>query len=217
MTTAEMVNTQVINCHQGRRDHYWKLADMLKRDCRSIFLMQRSSTLLLGPEYGWDGEGEFYRELWERISAGVPFQHIVNLDGLVRHLARTTSVFPQTGAAYKRLQMVPAGARRMVGCGPDKLLLKKIPVNSRDPDLKFDRQARTLIVERSDGEVEGMLIVDVGPTQVSFHIRGPKMSEFLRSCRAFYRQCVPLYWDELPPVSAGAFSRVQDVGEMAEA
>jgi hypothetical protein len=86
-------------------------------------------------------------------------------------------------------------------------LIRRIPDEGPDADLKPDRQARTLVVEYSTGDAEAVIVVDLGGRQGFFHLRGPKFTEFMRDCLNFYVDCPVLRWSELRavmgPVRAG--------------
>jgi hypothetical protein len=57
----------VVNRLAGRQDHYKMACRLLDRSSKSIFLMQRSSTLVLGAEQGWDWEAKFYDMIWKSV------------------------------------------------------------------------------------------------------------------------------------------------------
>jgi hypothetical protein len=73
-----------------RGDRYRIMANILDdKRCTAIFLIQASSSLLLGP--GDDGAKEeklFLDKLRERISSGVDFRYVVSLLGTTAHYRR---------------------------------------------------------------------------------------------------------------------------------
>jgi len=189
--------TVVVKRIEGRRDHYY-LADQLANiKCSRIFLMQRSSSLILGPELGWDAEKIFYHSLMNQIDKGAVLFHIISLEGIEWHLERLQSTFTQTKEALDRLVDVN-GNVGIKSPGPGGiLLLKRLPETGQDADLKPDRQARTFIIDTEDGQTEGVLVVDIGGKQSCFQIKGPGMREFFDSCKRFYDECPLLKWSDL--------------------
>ena len=80
-------------------------------------LVQRSSTLLLGPEAGWEAEEAFF-ESASPLAAGAEWFHIASTSGIANHLGvRLTSSFPHTDRALRQLRLdgdkvhLPAGSR----------------------------------------------------------------------------------------------------------
>lgn len=188
----------LLSAADGRRDHYYMAEDLAKRPCKSIFLMQRSSTLILGPEQGWPAEESFYNALLEKIKEGTRLFHIVSLEGISRHLSRMTSAFPSAQATLAKLHRTDHGVGIKVG--RKAIFFKRIADEFSDVDLKPDRQARTFLVEYEDGEVEGVLVVDLGGRQSSFRFRGPVVRQFLKSCLEFYDQSPMLLWSDLEKI-----------------
>lgn len=183
---------------QGQREHYGLAQKIIQLPCKRLFLMQRSSSLILGPEYEWDEEALFYDVLLEKIAQGTEFLHVVSLEGIARHLDRPQSHFPNLKSALAKLSRRDAavGVR-----GPElTYYFKRVPDEADESDLKPDRQARTMLLELEDGEVEGVVVVDLGGQQSCFRLRGPKMRTFFESCRDFYYRCPPLKWAELEPI-----------------
>jgi len=179
----------------GRRDHYYLAEKIAKKNCKKIFMMQRSSTLVLGPEQGWGAEEIFYRALIEKLNDGTEFFHIVSIDGITRHLQRPQSVFPNIDLALSRLSRTD-DCVGIVGKG-NNYYFRRVPDAEDDEDLKPDRQARAFLVEYEDGECEGVVVVDLGGKQVCFHFKGPKIREFFAYCVDFYHTCPLLKWREL--------------------
>ena len=200
-------STVVLEIVQGRRDHYFIAEKLAKRPCKAMFLMQRSSSLLLGPEKGWSAEQKFYDALIARVGEAVEFYHVVSLEGLSRHLERQVSIFPDTEAALGLLAHSKVRGKDFVALvNPSgEWFFKRIEEENADPDLKPDRQARTFMIQEHDGSVEGVVVLDLGGIQVSFHMRGPSMNDFYAECMRFYKdRCVPLTWDELAAVVPAA-------------
>lgn len=190
--------TVLIERVDGRRDHYYLAEKIAKRKCTTLFLMQRSSSFILGPEQGWGAESNFYNAALQKIADGAQFYHIVSLEGLSRHLSRPQSIFPDMQSALDRL----SHDDKAVGIrGLDNMsYFKRLPDEEDEKDLKPDRQARTFLVEFPDGEAEGVIIVDLGGKQSCFHFRGPQVKEFLHTCIDFYHHCPLLTWSDLEGV-----------------
>lgn len=187
--------TVVIEREDGHREHYYLAKRMAEVSCKRIFLMQRSSTLILGPEQGWEAERSFYHALLQQVAKGVELFHIVSLEGIVRHRSRPRSSFLETRWALSNLDH----STENVGIsGPERAwYFKRVLDEEEDADLKPDRQARTFVVELTDGTTEGVIVVDLGGMQSCFRMRGSKMRDFLRSCIDFYDRCHYLKWVDL--------------------
>ncbi len=187
--------TVVIERYTGRRDHYYLADRIANSDCKRIFLMQRSSSFILGPEQGWGAEETFYHTILQKIEEGVEFFHVVSLEGIARHLKRPQSIFPETEEALNRLYK----NNTSVGIkGKNKVFyFKRIPEEEDEHDLKPDRQARTLIIETVSGESECALVVDLGGEQSCFHLKGSKINKFMKSCLDYYDRWPLLKWKEI--------------------
>lgn len=187
--------TVLVGRVDGRRDHYYLAEKIAKTPCKTLFLMQRSSSLILGPEQGWGAEKSFHNATLQKIADGVAFYHIVSLEGLARHLSRPQSIFPEMKSALGRLSRTD----KAVGIkGPDNVsYFKRLPDEEDENDLKPDRQARTFLAEFPDGEAEGVIVVDLGGKQSCFHLRGPQVHDFLHTCIEFYHSCPLLTWSDL--------------------
>lgn len=202
LTPAKIIElsnaTVLIERKTGRRDHYDVAKKIANTNCQRIFLMQRSSSLILGPEMGWGGEEKFYTSLLNQVEAGAQFFHVVSLEGIARHKARPQSTFPNLPEALSRLSRIDES----VGiAGPNNTwYFKRVADEEDDRDLKPDRQARTFLVEFPSGETEGVVVVDLGGSQSCFYLRGPMMHDFLNSCVGFYDGCPLLKWSELERV-----------------
>lgn len=187
-------HTVVVNTASGRDDPYSVSTRIAEGDCRIMLLMQRSSSLLLGPEQGWGEEERFYRTVMRRIGEGVELLHMVSLDGIVRHLKRPDSTFPGIQEALGRL----VDERGIVALAGKRPMYVKTLRDTISGDIKPDRQARVFLVEHSDGMTEGNFVIDIGSTQCSFHLRGPEVQRFMRRALEFYHnQCDYLRWSEL--------------------
>ena len=196
-------STVLVEIITDRKNHYYLAEKLALKKSKRIFLMQRSSSLILGPEYGWGAEKTFYKVLLEAIETGTEFYHIVSLDGIARHLDREYSTFPDIKMALGNLEKTGTG-----GCVAIKshkknsglMYFKKISVTEEDKDFKPDRQARAFIIEDYEGNCEGVLVIDLGGVQSAFHLKGPKIGSYLNDCVSFYRKCDLLKWDEVNKV-----------------
>lgn len=189
--------TTVDEVHTGRRDHYRMARTMIGRRPTRALLMQRSSTLILGPEAEWGDEAGFYEAIWTALDEGLTLYHIVSKEGIRRHLDRPQSKFPQASEAQQRLRDL-AGYVALPGHIGDGALLqvKVIPEEGGDVDLKPDRQARVLVAEFPEG-YEAILVMDLGGKQVSLRMVGPDADALFHSCMDFYSGCWPLSWQDV--------------------
>ena len=161
-----------------------------------MILMQRSSSLILGPEQGWGAEETFYQTILDPVSEGVEFVHIVSLGGIERHLRRPQSTFPALSVALSRL----TNADGLVAIrGKSRLMyIKTFSEDDQQRDIKPDRQARVFLVQHHNGVSEGNFVFDIGSVQCSFQLRGSKVELFMRQAIRFYQdQCEYLKWSEL--------------------
>lgn len=182
----------------GRRDHYYLIKKLVEKDLRCIFLMQRSSSLILGPEQGWGWEKVFYDSVLEHVDKGVELFHIVSLEGIARHLAKPESTFPDIEKAIARLRNAK-GLVAVEGC-QQLWYFKKVPDGKANIDIKPDRQARVFLSELADSTTEGLMVLDLGSTQTGFHLKGPEIGNYMHDCVDFYHACDYLRWDELDAV-----------------
>jgi len=192
--------TVLVSLVTGRRDHYYAAKELADRDCKRMFLMQRSSTLILGPELGWTAEAAFYDALLGSIDRGSEFYHVVSLEGIARHLLRRQSVFPRIEVALEQLVCDEQGSVHVRA--PDRTWPLKVVTEGDDVDMKPDRQARVFVVELTDGTAEGVLVLDLGGSQSCFQLRGPDMKTYLQCCIEFYAGCTALRWSALGTVLA---------------
>ncbi len=179
--------SEIIDYSTARKGHFELAVKLLRNDCKRLFLMQRSSSLILGAEGDWDGEKEFHEALIQSIANGVEFVHVVSIDGIISHLKRPDSYFPDLESSLSSLKIHNG---HVAVSGPtNEWYIKKIPTTKHDPLLKPDRQARALIAEFDDGRVEGILVTDLGGKQGWFTMKGPKVKKFMKACYEFYYSC----------------------------
>lgn len=196
--------TTVEEVHTGRRDHYKMAQRVVAARPQRICLLQRSSTLILGPEAGWGDEAGFYEALWGAIAAGTEVFHVVTLDGIVRHVQRAQSEFPETSDAVARLVRVGESVGIPAPTTRDHAIpIKLFPNESQDVDLKPDRQARALFADFGS-HTEALVVMDFGGRQMSVRLKGPESDSMFHTGLDFYSACETLRWDEL----LGAFRAV---------
>jgi hypothetical protein len=168
----------------GEDENYLEGVSILRQNCRTIFLMQRSSTLVLGPEAQLTHEREFFRALLSAIANGTSFYHVVSLDGIHEHLRRTTLYFSSIDEARAHLEEDPFG-RVVVKSGKNRVLMKQ--VRSDLARVKPDKQGRIMLVEHQDGTHEGVFTFDIGGLQSCIVVQGAKLKEYMTRALDFYR------------------------------
>lgn len=198
---TEPVDATVVRAlHIGRRDHYRHAAAMLDRGPARVVLMQRSSSLLLGAEAGWDDEGVFVAAAQRSITGGARWFHVASSAGIAVHLARPTSSFPDVAAACARLHDRDGAVA--VGASADAALpVRDLPYDRAGDDFKLDRQARVLAAD-FDGSYEAILVTDVGERQCSIHQCGPYARDLFELCLEFWTSCPALSWTTLDEILA---------------
>ncbi len=186
--------------HVGRRDHYRLAADLVDRQPDRVILMQRSSSLLLGAEAGWDEEAMFVASAARHIARGGRWFHIASSVGIYRHLRRPGSAFPDRATAAARLVDLDGNVGLGTAVG-SAIVVKDLPPDGALPDLKIDRQARLLVAD-FDGRYESVVVIDVGDRQCSLHQFDSDAGELFDVCLEFWEQCPPLRWTEFERVAA---------------
>ena len=178
----------------GRREHYRLARELIARQPRRAVLMQRSSTILLGPEDGWDHEAEFHDEICRSLAAGTQWYHVVSLDGIEHHLKRPGSTFALAGTRPNHI--VEIGEEVAIrSAGPDPpASIRSLPdeySSGFDGDFKLDRQARLLAVEL-DHQFEALVVSDIGDQQLTIKLRGDPARTVFDAAVALYERCPPL-------------------------
>lgn len=186
--TQRLDLTSIEEVHTGSRDHYELAAKLVLGGPSTICLLQRSSTVILGPEANWDREGEFYEALWSAVERGASLRHVVTLDGISRHLHRTQSEFPEVEAAVKRLGRIGRAVAIPIGDGSHGTVIKTFPTEAQHVDIKPDRQARALFADFGS-RVEAIVVMDFGGQQMSLRMVGPKAREMYVMASEFYNSC----------------------------
>lgn len=203
LSTEDLIDiynvTVVSHFFKGAKNHYSLAKDLFKAPCKRIFLMQRSSSLVLNAEQGWGEEAEFIRNIKPAIDVCGFFYHIISLDGIRAHFLRKNSVFPDFKKFSRNLQNKGGNvAVRKNSSSNDKVFyLKKLPKDTQDSFFKLDRQSRVLITESMNGVVRAVIVQNLGPDQTCFLIEGNKAKEYLEVCIEFYNTCELVEWKEL--------------------
>ena len=179
--------SELVDYNTSRKGHFELAVKLMRKDCKKLFIMQRSSSLILGAEEGWGGEESFVTTLNESIKNGLEFMHIISIDGILNHLNSSKSYFPNLDKSLEGLKII--GNKVAISGANKNWYLKKIPSKTTDPLLKPDRQARTLVAEYEDGSFECLLVTDLGGEQGWFSMKGPKVKKFMDACYDFYSTC----------------------------
>jgi hypothetical protein len=179
-----------------RSDQYRQGAEVLDEPCGPIFLMQRSSTLILGWEEGFGAEELFYMALMRRIRE-TEFYPVVSLEGIKTHLGlqRDRDRFTHKKEAFAHLRKDKEGNIYVQG----EEAARVHPLKAFDSsDYK---QGRILLVDgrgKNAAYADAIIVFDVGTRQFSLHLRGADLKECLKECKLFYEKvCLPLTVKEL--------------------
>lgn len=193
--------TVVINSVCGKKDHYLLANKMINRKCKEIFLMQRSSSLVLGAEQSWDQEKEFIDILMGAINSCDNFYHIISTEGIRAHIKRRASYFPEFKDYKRRLYKKNRNGNVLIKCdginANKEFVLKNLPDDDSDEYFKLDRQARIMSVVYEDNQVETVIVQNLGSDQTCFHIRGDLMKDFFKQCKDYYLSCNPVKWNHI--------------------
>lgn len=183
---------------KGTKEHYILADQMMKNPCRRIFLMQRSSSIVLGDEDGWQEEAYFLQNILAAIKSCTGFYHIITLEGIEAHLCRRDSIFSKFGDYSERLTNSNgyAAVKGSVN-GNRSFFLKKLPKDRANGDFKLDRQARILIAEYMDGMVETILVQNLGEQQLCFLLRGRELLGYMNDCIQYYDSLRCVSWKEI--------------------
>lgn len=189
--------TTVEEVHNGRRDHYKVAQHLVASGPRRVCLLQRSSTMILGPEAQWGDEAGFYEAVWSAVADGCELFHVVTLDGIARHVQRPQSEFPDMAEALHRLTRVGGAVGIPTGLPSGREIpIKLFPDETRDIDLKPDRQARAVFADFKTHS-EALVVMDFGGRQMSIRMKGPEADSMFHTALDFYSGCDTLQWDEL--------------------
>lgn len=190
--------TIVTDFRKGAKNHYELARVLFNEPCKSIFLMQRSSSLVLNAEQGCGAEALFVQSIKKAMLDCDRFYHIISLEGIEAHFNRTNSVFPNFKNFADNLINSNGIAALKV---PDKpnanFFLRKLPKDNQNTLFKLDRQARVLITETISGKTNAIIVQNLGQDQTSFQITGSKAKEYMQECIEFYNTCEYVYWNEI--------------------
>ncbi|MCI8505579.1 MAG: hypothetical protein HFI67_05255 [Lachnospiraceae bacterium] len=181
----------------SKKDHYLLSNEVINRRCKQIFLMQRSSSIVLGAEQLWDEEKQFIKILMDAINNCDKFYHIISTEGIKAHIKRKSSFFPEFKDYNKRI--FNHSGKAAVKCSDENkvFILKNLPEDDSDTYFKLDRQARIMSVEYEDGQVETIIVQSLGTDQTCFLIRGNYMKDYLTKCKNYYAECTPVTWRQI--------------------
>lgn len=190
--------TVVIDYKKGLKNQYELAKNLFIEPCETIFLMQRSSSLVLNAEQDWPTENFFVNCIKEAMKSCKNFYHIISLEGIEAHFNRKNSVFPGFKDFSRNLENEQGNAvLKVEDCPGKKFHLRKLPKDEENPFFKLDRQARVLITQTFDGIVNAVIVQNLGDDQTSFQITGPKANDYLLSCIGFYFSCDCVQWKEI--------------------
>jgi hypothetical protein len=185
----------------SKKEHYAMAKELFNKKCKNIFLMQRSSSVILGAEGGWNEEGDFYNYLMEAIKICDNFYHIISLEGITAHLKRKDSVFPNFKNFTTNLTAEDGRVAIKVKRNDKKrFFLKRLPKDESDPFFKLDRQARVLVVQYEDNVVKTVMVQNLGSDQTCFLLEGNEMGKYLRSCIDYFHVVDYLLWSEIEKI-----------------
>lgn len=191
--------TIVSKFFKGAKNHYNLATNLFVKPVKNVFLMQRSSSLVLNAEQGWGQEKSFLENISKVIDQCSFFYHIIALDGIEAHIKRKNSVFPHFKDFSKNLENVNGNvAIKKNNNKNDKIFyLRKLPKDTQNTLFKLDRQARVLIVEYLDGHTSAVIVQNLGTDQTCFLLEGQKAKEYFDVCVDFYNSCELVEWSEI--------------------
>ena len=184
---------------RGKRDHYSAAKKLLNGPMQKIFLMQRSSSMVLNAEQGWGEEDEFLQIIKREVNRCEYFYHLITLEGIELHLRRKDSVFPNFKHFSDNLDNYGGNVviKHSNGCNDRKFFLRKLPKDNHNPDFKLDRQSRVLITEDMENNTRAVVVQNLGTDQTCFVIQGPQAKEYLKLCINYYYECDLVKWCEI--------------------
>ncbi len=196
--------TLVTEIHQGRDIHYEKTLDLLQGELKTIFLLQRSSTLILGPAFDSSNEFILATRIYSVVrETDVAFYHLVSLEGIAERLRNTHDAYPKLDVALKQLIHVdrPEGEDHVgiAGSGGKHWVFKHL-----DHRGDVENQVRFFIVEYADGMCEGVIVFRLGDADFSLRMKGPAVARLLRSGRELHERSAPVSWSGLGDVLRSA-------------
>lgn len=191
--------TLVTEMHRGRDIHYEKTLGLLKNGLKTIFLLQRSSTLVLGPAFDSSNEFILATRLYSVVrETDVALFHLVSLEGIGEKLRGAGDKHPKLAVALGNLVRVPSPEGDLVGVagsGGRSWVLKHL-----DHGGDVENQVRFFIVEREDGLCEGVVVFRFGGEDFSLLMKGPAAAQLLAAGRMLYERSPGVTWAGLGEV-----------------
>lgn len=195
--------TVVVKFVSTKKAHYAMAQSMFDKECKDIFLMQRSSSLVLGAEQGWKEEDVFLQVMMKEIKKCDNFYHIISLEGIEAHLKRKDSTFPNFKSFTKNLVKVDGNValqKDNISGQNQKFLLRRLPERGEDgfdEFFKLDRQARVLVVVYKDNTAKAVMVQNLGAQQTCFAMEGIEIINYFNICKEYYLSCQLVTWNEI--------------------
>ncbi|MCK4594024.1 hypothetical protein KAU45_05940 [bacterium] len=196
--------TLVTEIHQGRDIHYEKTLDLLQNELKTIFLLQRSSTLVLGPAFDSSNEFILATRIYSVVrETDVAFYHLVSLEGVAERLRNAHDAYPKLDVALGNLIRVDLPEEKslvgIAGYGGKHWVFKHL-----DHRGDVENQVRFFIVEHADGLCEGVIVFRLGGADFSLRMKGPAVARLLQTGRRLYERSAPVSWSRLAEVLRSA-------------
>jgi hypothetical protein len=202
--------TLVTEMHRGRDIHYEKTLGLLKNGLKTIFLLQRSSTLVLGPAFDSSNEFILATRLYSVVrETDAALFHLVSLEGIGERLRSAGDSHPKLDVALGNLVRVPSAEGDLVavaGRAGGRWIFRHL-----DNRGDVENQVRFFIVEREDGLCEGVVVFRLGGEDFSLLMKGPAAGQLLAAGRALYERSPGVTWAGL-----GEVLRASVAGEVFE-
>ena len=165
---------------------------------KSIFLMQRSSSVILGAESGWTAERRALSTLLTAINYTDNFYHLITLEGIENHIKRKRSFFPYLEKNSKYLINRDGLCAIKKGNDPSgSAVIKKLPADQSNPYFKLDRQVRVTAVENMDNSVEAVFVWNIGIEESCMRVKGPKVNDYFKKLVNYFNECDDVLWSDI--------------------
>jgi hypothetical protein len=191
--------TLVTEMHRGRDIHYEKTLGLLKGGVKTVFLLQRSSTLVLGPAFDSSNEFILATRLYSLVrETDAALYHLVSLEGIGERLRSAVDAHPKLDVALGNLVRVPSAEGDLVavaGRGGRNWVLRHL-----DHTGDVENQVRFFIVEREEGSSEGVVVFRFGGEDYSLLMKGPAAGQLLTAGRGLYERSPGVTWAGLGQV-----------------
>jgi hypothetical protein len=195
--------TVVVRFVSSKKEHYSMARELFKKECKNIFLMQRSSSIILGAEQGWTEEGSFLQVIINEIKKCDNFYHIISLEGIEAHFKRKDSTFPNFKSFSKNLINIDGNVaikKNNESSQEENYLIRRLPEYGEegfDEFFKLDRQARVLIVVYKDDTAKAVIVQNLGSQQTCFLMEGDEIKKYFFICKDYYSSCKLVTWNEI--------------------